>query len=236
MRDDENHRRYRELLGARLLGEIEPEEESELERHLETCPECRAEEAELRSVADLLGEPGSLEKEDLEPPPELKEKVVEEVFGDGRGGGDGGRRARTKAPLAAFAAVAAVVLVGVAAVFVGLPNSGAPGLGDEEPISFGSPPAGVTVEASVVAHTWGTELLMDAEGLEAGEVYTVSIEREDGDTVPTGTFIGVGGAKIDCALNAAVLRQNASSVVIADSDGEQILRSNLEDRPPSLYT
>ncbi|MBA2691449.1 MAG: zf-HC2 domain-containing protein [Rubrobacter sp.] len=226
--NDENCRRCRGLLGVRLLGGLEPAEEAELEGHLESCPECRAEEAELRSVAELLGEPGSLDEEDFEPPPDLKEKVVGKALGG---------RPRRVPPIAAAAAALAVVAIGVAALFAaGLPSSDdTPGLGDEEPISFGSPPRGVTVEASVVAHTWGTELLMDAEGLETGEVYTVSIEKEDGESVPTGTFIGTD-EKIDCALNAAVLRQNAESVTITDSSGEVVMRSNLEDRPPSLYT
>ena len=228
MRDSEC-RRWRKLLGAYLLGQLEPEEKAELESHLEGCPECRAEEAELRSVVELLDEQGSHRgfEESLNPSPELKEKVVERTLGRPR-----------RVPLAvASAAALLVVVIGAAALFVGLPNSdGPPGLGDEEPISFGSPPPGMTIEASVVAHTWGTELLMEAEGLEAGEVYAVSIEQEDGASVPTGTFIGVGEEEIDCALNAAVLRQNATAVVIADSDGDQVLRSNLERRPPSLYT
>jgi hypothetical protein len=229
MRND-NCRQWRELLGAYLLGQLEPKEKAELESHLEGCSECRAEEAELRSVAELLGETGSRPglEEGLDPPPELKEKVVERTLG----------RPRHVPPAVASAAAALlVVVIGAAALFVGLPNSdGPPGLGDEEPVSFGSPPQGITIETSVVAHTWGTELLMEAEGFETGEVYTVSIEREDGTSVPTGTFIGVGEEEIDCALNAAVLRQNATAVVITDSDGDQVLRSNLERRSPSLYT
>ncbi len=229
MRDDKC-RRWRELLGAYLLGQLEPEEKAELGSHLEGCPECRAEEAELRSVVELLGEQGSHPgfEESLDPSPELKEKVVERTLG----------RPRSVPPAVASAAAALlVVVIGAAALFVGLPNSdGPPGLGDEEPISFGSPPLGMTIEASVVAHTWGTELLMEAEGLEAGEVYTVSIEQEDGASVPTGTFIGVGEEEIDCTLNAAVLRQNATAIVITDSDGDPVLRSDLERRAPSLYT
>jgi hypothetical protein len=229
MRDKANCRRYRELLGARLLGDLEPEENAELEDHLARCPECRAEEEELRSVAELLGEPGTLPEEGLDPPPDLREKVV-------RGAVGGTRRS---SPAIAAAAALLVVMIGVAALFaLGLPNPDeAPGLGDQEPISFGSPPQGVAVaDASVVAHTWGTEVFIEVSGLEEGEVYEIEVEKEDGSLVSAGTMIGVGENEIDCVLNAAVLRQNASAVVITDSKDEPVLRSELERRPASLYT
>ena len=229
MRDD-RCRQCRKLLGAYLLGQLEPEEKTELESHLESCPECRAEEAELRSVAELLDETGDRPglEESLEPPPELREKVVQRTLG---------RPRRVPPAVASAAAALLVVVIGAAALLIGLPNSdGPPGLGDEEPISFGSLPQSITIEASVVAHTWGTEFLMKSEGLEAGETYTVFMEQEDGASVPTGTFIGVGEEEIDCTLNAAVLRQNATAIVITDSDGDPVLRSDLERRAPSLYT
>ncbi len=77
---------------------------------------------------------------------------------------------------------------------------------------------------------------MEVEGLGDGEVYNVEIEREDGTIARGGTLIGVGQNQIDCDLNAAVLRQNAESVTITDSSGEVLVRSELADRSPSLYT
>lgn len=232
MREDNNCRRCRELLGAHLFGQLEPEEEAELRRHLENCPQCRAEEADLRAVADLLDEDAEYLSAE-EPPPHLKEKVIEEVFGDGARGSP-----RMSLPILATAAAVVVVLIGAASLFIGFSDSGGPpGLGDEEPISFDSASEGVRVaEAAVVAHTWGTEVLMEVEGLGDGEVYNVEIEREDGTAARGGTLIGVGENEIDCALNAAVLRHNAESITITDSSGAVVLRSELADRSPSLYT
>jgi Putative zinc-finger len=45
---------WREDLGAYLLGALEPEEAERMLRHLEECPACRAEYAELAPVAGLL--------------------------------------------------------------------------------------------------------------------------------------------------------------------------------------
>jgi hypothetical protein len=229
---DDNCRRCRELLGAHLFGGLDPDEEADLRRHLEKCPECLEEEADLRAVMNLLDEDAELLAAE-DPPPRLKERIVEEVFGESERGVRPGNPA-----LVAAAAITVALLIGTVSLFTVFSDSGnPPGLGDEEPISFASEPGGVrVVEASVVAHTWGTELLMEVEGLREGEVYSVEIEREDGTTAPGGTMIGVGENPIDCALNAAVLRQNAEAITIADSSGEVILRSRLEDRPPSLYT
>ncbi len=130
MRDD-ICRRCRELLGAYLLGQLEPEEKAELESHLEGCLECRAEEAELRSVVELLGEQGSHPgfEESLNPSPELKEKVVERTLG----------RPRRVSPAVAAAALL-VVVIGAAALLVGLPNSDAPPASATRSLSPSDPP------------------------------------------------------------------------------------------------
>ncbi|WP_169744428.1 anti-sigma factor family protein [Spirillospora albida] len=45
---------YRLGLGVYALGRLAPAEADELSLHLDGCPPCRAELAELRDVADLL--------------------------------------------------------------------------------------------------------------------------------------------------------------------------------------
>lgn len=50
-----NHEDLAELLGAYALDAVEPGERDLVERHLEVCPRCRAEVAEHREVAGLLG-------------------------------------------------------------------------------------------------------------------------------------------------------------------------------------
>jgi predicted anti-sigma-YlaC factor YlaD len=51
-----NCARARELLTARLDGEIAPDDVAALEQHLDACEECRRECAEMSEVADLVGE------------------------------------------------------------------------------------------------------------------------------------------------------------------------------------
>lgn len=53
------HDDLQELLGAFAVDAVEPDEAAAVEAHLVECPRCRAEVAELREVAALLGPSGS---------------------------------------------------------------------------------------------------------------------------------------------------------------------------------
>lgn len=68
-----NERSFKELLGPYLLGGLSGEEERNLEEHLESCPECWRELAELREAHEFMREPS------WSPPPELKEQVLSQT-------------------------------------------------------------------------------------------------------------------------------------------------------------
>src|SRR5262245_42554245 len=74
-----DHTRYRDDVGAYLLGALNELERQAFERHLKRCPECQEELDRLRPAADAL--PGSVEQ--LAPPPGLKARLMAEVEGDG---------------------------------------------------------------------------------------------------------------------------------------------------------
>jgi anti-sigma factor RsiW len=74
------HDEVQEALGAYALDAVDPAEREEIERHLATCPRCRAEVAEHREVAAMLGYAGAVAPPGLwdriaasleEPPPAL---------------------------------------------------------------------------------------------------------------------------------------------------------------------
>lgn len=68
-----HERRARELLGPYLLGGLSGEEERELEERLENSRDFQRELAELREAHEFLREPA------YSPPPELKERVLEQA-------------------------------------------------------------------------------------------------------------------------------------------------------------
>lgn len=73
-----NHDRWSEDVAAYLLGALEPGEAAALERHAEDCERCRAEIRWLMPALQAL--PESVER--VEPPRELRSRVMSEVRAD----------------------------------------------------------------------------------------------------------------------------------------------------------
>jgi anti-sigma-K factor RskA len=73
-----DHWRWRAELSAYLLGSLEADEVEALERHLEDCQRCRDELRWLQPAIDML--PESVPQ--LEPPPGLRARLMEEVRAD----------------------------------------------------------------------------------------------------------------------------------------------------------
>ncbi|MDT9591787.1 hypothetical protein RDV89_01815 [Nocardioides zeae] len=221
--------RREELVAAAATGDLDAAERAELDALCAADPALAAEVAELTLLSDRVG--------DLDPwlvptPAEpAAEPAVAPVASRPR-----------RAPLLA-AAAALVVGAGLGAVATGVLSDGDPAggpgdapaaaptgppgtLGAHEPVRFegeSSPgaddPDGATdVDAVLVAHTWGTEAVLDVEGLEAGATYEVSFVASDGERYSAGAFLG-SEVPIHCSLNAAVLREDVRELVIEAPDG-----------------
>jgi anti-sigma factor RsiW len=72
------HDTIRELLAAVALDAATPEETGEVDTHVAGCTECAAELASLRAAAGAL----SLDVPQLDPPPTLKRRIMDEVRTD----------------------------------------------------------------------------------------------------------------------------------------------------------
>ena len=129
-----DHDRWSEDVTAYALGALDADGAAELERHAESCERCRSEIRWLVPAVDGLAEAVPR----LEPPPQLRERLVAEVQADARAAGTdradaepGGLRARlgglrlgslTWKPLAGLAAVV-LVIAGIAGYVIGSSGS-----------------------------------------------------------------------------------------------------------------
>jgi len=131
-------------------------------------------------------------------------------------------------------ALAAVACVGIGAggVLLSLPTppsppTGPPGtLGAIEQIDFAGEPSGVDIDGTLVAHTWGTETLLRVTGLTPNDAYGVVLVTADGEQLDSGSFLG-STVPIDCAMNAAVMREDVTSVEILDAAGTVVASAAL---------
>ena len=95
------HLQLRDLLGPYVMGALGPEEEREVEAHLEECPSCREEVTDLRLAHERLTDLVNMEES---PPPELKDRLLTGMP----------RRETRRVPLVAAAAIlCALAVLGV---------------------------------------------------------------------------------------------------------------------------
>jgi putative zinc finger protein len=200
-------RDWRELLGVYALGQLEGDERAGLEAHLDGCAQCRAELALLAPVARMLphADPERFESAP-QPPPELGARIAATIAGE-RQQGERKRRRRRFGGFAlggATAALAAAVL----AIFVLGGGGGEP----ERHVSFAS--QGVSIDATLEPHAYGTEIRMYVHGVASGTLCKVALRGPGGVSYPAGTFRYRWGDDSEAVLSSALDLSRTRAVVV----------------------
>ncbi|HEY6760042.1 MAG TPA: anti-sigma factor [Baekduia sp.] len=215
--------RFRDDAGPWVLGALAEPDARAFAAHLEVCPECRREVAELQVVADVL----PMAAPQVVPPPEVKRRVMAQVRAEaeraeepravrGAGRGRGERRGRrgwlgrvrpVPAALAATAVLAACVAVVLAV-------SG----GGHTTTYAGTGPDGAQVALRVAGDDHGRLDFQHMPAPPSGRVYQVWLVTGKGPPRPTHALFSVS-------------RDGAASIAIPESlaGTDQVLVS---DEPP----
>lgn len=211
--------RREQLIGAAVAGELTDDERVELDAWCADDPEVARELTEMLELVGRLDD-AQVRWVDVEPSADLGARIEQATTP---------RRPRR---LVLVAAAALLLLTG-AAIGVGVERTvehqaaptGPPGtLGAVEHVAATTELAGATVDLSLVAHTWGTETVMELDGFTPGEEYAVVLLDRGGREVDSGTFIG-STVTIDCRMNAALLREDVSAVEILEADGTIVVEA-----------
>lgn len=212
----EEHREVRELLGAYVLGQLDPAERAEVNQHLAGCAACRAELTGLAPVATALRGLDPNLSVPPAPPPGLGDQVLDRIQQHRR---SAARRARVRRGVGGLLVAASVAAAfGFGTWYAGPrtePAVVAVDLQVADPI--------VEADAGLVRHTWGTELKLTATGLTEGASYRVTFVRDDGSEIAGGTFLGTGERALRCSLNAALPIESAAEVSITDAAGAVVM-------------
>lgn len=201
MRTDD-HREWRHSLGAYVLGDLPADERAAISAHLEGCAECRAEARSLEGVAAILplADPARIEEPVARPPADLGARIAATIEAEATA--NRGRRKRRRLRLAFGGAVAATALAGVLLVVV-LAGGGSSGEPEQE-ISFAAVPQGVTIDATLQPHAFGTEIQMYVSGIRSGTLCRVFLRGPDGKAYPAGSFRYRYGDDSEAVLSSAL--------------------------------
>lgn len=230
--DDEDADRRAELIGAALAGELTTLEQAELDELGRHDPSVLTELAELDALSGRLRSSDATWV-DAEPNPDLADRLAAIAHPDGASE-TGPSTAGPAWRLRAAQGVVAACLVGAGVLgtlgyqrSVDAPPQGPPGtLGAVEQITFKGAPDDTEVRASLVAHTWGTETVLEVDGLAAGETFDVVLVSDSGQELSSGAFIGTD-ATVTCRMNAAVMRADVAQVRIVSPDDNVRLVADL---------
>ncbi len=219
--NEREHEQRRDELASYLLGALEPGEVAALEQHLAGCGECRDELAWLGPAVQTL--PEAVER--LEPPAELRGRIMGEVEADTRQhsrralfsglrhGTDGRRFA------ALYPAIGLVAVLVIAAGIAGYAISGGSSEGSATTVAAGHAP-GVTAKM-VREGDSGTLRLANVHPLPADKILQAWVRR---------------GKRIESAKTLFVPnRDGTATAVIDDMKGVNAVMVTTEPRGGSDY-
>ena len=216
--------RFGALLGPYVLGELNPEEERELERHLEECSSCWAELSIVWGTHNVLREAAA-----STPPPELKARTLARAKGESSARSR--LRLRVWVPMAAALLVAAVVGFGVLRSIVEDPSEGVP-----LTATTLAPKAGGEVRGEVVGENLQVELeVWGMPELKENEYYEMWYYAEDGSRISCGTFRTGPRDRTTVNLSAPASARSYPEIEVTRepddgnpaANGEEVLRGSL---------
>lgn len=175
MSEGRRHESRSDEIAAYLLDALEGDERTRLERHLEECPDCRAELRWLRPAVQLL--PESVPR--VEPPRELRGRILAEAEVDANRSRPSteasGARRRLFAGWRPLAGLAALALVAAVTGYAIGGSSGGGGVPQPTTVAAGKAP-GVTARM-VSSGDSGTLHLANVRGLPPGRVLEAWVQR-----------------------------------------------------------
>ncbi len=205
----DDHRDWKLSLGAYALGDLPPDERAAVAAHIEGCPECRAELRELEGVAALLplADPARIETPAARPPGDLGARIEAQIAAERAREGRAKRRRRLRFGLGGGVAVAAVAAL--LAIFV-LPGGGESSPAQE--VKFGSVANGISIDATLEPHAFGTEIHMYVKGVQSGTLCRVFLRDAHGHTFSAGSFRYRWGEDSEAELSSALDLSQAAEI------------------------
>jgi Putative zinc-finger len=208
---------FRGLLAMEVVGQISAEDTVALSAHLDGCPECRQEAADLRAVAAILpaAQLAHLQGQEMAPGLELERAVLVSLE-------SGARRSIRRRRMRYVAAGA--VAAGIVAIALVLTVSPSPSSGQNVALhGTGTGTGAVRASVRLTAQSWGTAVDLEESGQPGGQVLTVSMRTASGSWWTAGTYRTVQGKDVHVTMACALPLSDIETVYIKDRAGQTVL-------------
>lgn len=211
-----DHREMREALGAYVLGRLDPPERHAVEEHLQHCPSCRDEVADLAALPPLLGRlrPDEAAADLAASPVDVLESVLGSIARE---------RRRLRAGLWAWRGAAAAAVIGLLFVWQPWPD------GDlEQPVKARAQAVAAAANATdgivdAYAWEWGTTVQVDVRDLPTRDGYVIWAVSEDGVRQQAGAWGPTATNQARVRGASAIQRDDLQRVEVTDAAGELLL-------------
>ncbi|MGW2255999.1 zf-HC2 domain-containing protein [Kitasatospora sp. NPDC001660] len=228
------HDRSAQLVGAYVLGALDPGEAASVGRHLADCPVCRQEVSELRELETALGEvPPELL---VDGPPEGGDLLLQRTLRRARTErGSALRRRRARIGAVAAVAAAAALVLGIA-LGRGTDAASPVAAGPAPSTAAATPPPAGTRTGSVTDPATGARMTLTVTpamgwvrvnaavtGVPAGQRCHLVVNGRGGAAVDAGSWlVSAIGAKSGTTLDgsAIVAPQDVVSVSVVNESGQ----------------
>ena len=220
------------LLGAYVLGALEPAEVREVEEHLPGCADCRQELAELGEMKLILGEvpPEAF----LDGPPADGDLLLQRTLRAGRDLDDPGvpasRRPRWGMAAASVAVIVAAALGGGVLIGRQTVDQVQTSVSGSRQVTASDPSTGATMETTVEPRVGWSWVDVSITGLEAGAECEMVVTDADGKAHVAGSWVvSKEAARDGSKFGGGVLVpiDQVASVEIKTAQGEHVVTTTL---------
>lgn len=220
-----DHDEIQQLLGAYVLGGLEPSEREVLENHLAECADCRSEHADLNQLPAVLDTLNSDEAEstrashgqqargehEMQAVVSLMDKMTQRR-----------RKERRRAGILVAAVAAACFALGILlGPVVNTPEQTV----DQFTMSGTS---GAVVEVDLVHKQWGTEIVLDGENLPTSGELTLWITSSNGTVKEVATWTATDGGAVRLTGATATKPAQISGVSIGGAGQGEVASVNVD--------
>jgi Putative zinc-finger len=201
-------------IAMRAIGGLDPESDVGLQAHLDGCPECRADAAELTHLEDALRNASPDSIEDLEadrPPLELQGSVIARLGVEAH---REHRRVRRWIGAGVTAAVAAA-----AVVLIAVPPSSPSPVG--RTVALAGPP-GTSASIVLSPSASGSDVTLREQGQPPGQDFVVTMQTASGSWWQAGSY-HTSGTTVRTHLTCAVAPGEITEVWVKNGAGRTVL-------------